>query len=511
MIGLTVKNENVLKIISMLQKIVFENEIVLYWDKQWHLPSGVEYRISCNGKGYARTKKTHCEIVGLQAETPYAVTVERLDENGAGVETLFSETIITSKKRKRIDVTTPPYNAVGDGKTLNTVALQRALDDCAAGETVYIPQGTYLTGALKMHGDTELYLEKAAILQGTANVEDYLPKRWSRFEGIERECYASLINIGNLDNKAGYTTKNVVIRGGGSIFGGGKALCDATIATEQERLKGWYLENAEYIKTCENEKTVAGRARGRLVAVYNAENVVFANVTFGFGAAWNLQFVYSKNIITYGCKIQSYGVWNGDGWDPDSSENCVIFGTEFATHDDAIAIKSGKNPEGNSIDRPTKCVRIFDCHGMRGIAIGSELSGGVEDVAVWDCQMNAFRVKTTKKRGGYVKNVRVYDSTFNADMRVTTRYAWNDDNLSAGTLTKLHNFHFENVKIIGYDNERQGDFPVAPIMLLGFEKQTPIENVTVKNVVIGKRIDGALPDFEIENVLGLKTENIQYE
>ena len=141
-----------------MNTVLFEDEIALYWDKQWELPDGVRYRVTLNGKEIAITQKTHCEIVDLQAQTQYAVAVERLDETGNAVETLFSDCLQTPKRRNRIDVTKPPYNAVGDGKTLNTQALQRAFDDCKAGETVYIPQGTYLTGALNMHGDTELYL-----------------------------------------------------------------------------------------------------------------------------------------------------------------------------------------------------------------------------------------------------------------------------------------------------------------------------------------------------------------
>lgn len=69
-------------------------------------------------------------------------------------------------------------------------------------------------------------------------------------------------------------------------------------------------------------------------------------------------------------------MWNGDGWDPNSSTNCTIFACEFCTGDDAVAIKSGKNPEGNIINRPTKHIRVFDCHSGfgHGICIGSEMS-----------------------------------------------------------------------------------------------------------------------------------------
>ena len=95
--------------------------------------------------------------------------------------------------------------------------------------------------------------------------------------------------------------------------------------------------------------------------------------------------IYCDDIQTDHCTFVSEGVWNGDGWDPDSSTNCTLFASEFFTGDDAIAIKSGKNPEGNEINRPCAHIRVFDCHSDcgHGICIGSEMSGGVEDVQIW--------------------------------------------------------------------------------------------------------------------------------
>lgn len=495
-----------------MNTVIFEDEIVLYWDKQWELPDGVRYRITLNGKEIAITQKTHCEIIDLQSETQYAVAVERLDEKGNVMQTLYSERLQTQKKRKRIDVTKPPYNAVGDGKTLNTKALQCALNDCKAGETVYIPRGTYLTGALDMHGDTELYLEKDAILQGTKNIADYAPKRWSRFEGIEMECYAALINVGTMDHTAGYTTKNVTIRGGGMVSGGGKDLCWAVIDSERERLKEFLESKREYVKTCENDNTIPGRARPKLVSVNNAENVIFGNVTFGFGPAWNLHFVYSKNVVTYNCTIQSEGVWNGDGWDPDSSENCTIFGCTFATHDDAVAVKSGKNPEGNVINRPTKNVRIFDCHGKNGISLGSEMSGGIENVFIWDCNIfhsfTGLRIKTTRKRGGYVKNVRVRNCAL-ADIRIWTKYYSNDDGESSGVLTELENFRLENIEIAGVSIEPDKISSVPAITIAGFdEKERYIKNVILSDIKIYKKRDDNVQKLVIENVENLTVGNI---
>ena len=74
-----------------------------------------------------------------------------------------------------------------------------------------------------------------------------------------------------------------------------------------------------------------------------------------------------------------------------------------------FSIKSGKNPQGNIIDRPTKHIRVFDCQSLygHGICIGSEMSGGVEDVQIWDCDLanslSGIEIKATPKRGGYVR------------------------------------------------------------------------------------------------------------
>jgi polygalacturonase len=113
--------------------------------------------------------------------------------------------------------------------------------------------------------------------------------------------------------------------------------------------------------------------------------------------------------VTHGVNIQSKGIDNGDGWDPDSSQNLLIFDTVFDTGDDCIAIKSGKNPEGNQINRPAKNIRLFDLaiRGGHGIAIGSEQSGGVENISFRDCQLTntlyGLELKAQNDRGGYIR------------------------------------------------------------------------------------------------------------
>ena len=229
----------------MLNTILFSDEITLWWDKQWELRGAVTYRATLNGEAAQLTPYTHVTFRGLTPETEYTVRVDRV-AGDAVLECLGVLTLVTPPAKRRIDVTAAPYFAVPDGETLNTEALRRAIADCGKDDCVYFPKGVYLTGALDLHSDMELYLDEGAVLQGTARVEDYLPKRPSRFEGIEMECYSSLLNLGQLDSTAGANCENVVIRGKGEIRGGGLALCNAMIESERERLKEFLLANNNY-------------------------------------------------------------------------------------------------------------------------------------------------------------------------------------------------------------------------------------------------------------------------
>lgn len=496
----------------MIRTVVLEDEITLWWERHCTFPANGVYVVSVNGRKHGETAKTHYTLAALPSETEYCITVTTVDASGAVIGEVRSVTVKTLKKKKRLDVTKAPYFAVGDGVTLNTAALQKALDDCQPDETVYLPQGVYLTGALNVHSNTEMYLEKDAVLQGTANVEDYLPQIKSRFEGTERMCYRSLLNLGTLDSQGDYNCRNVVIRGAGTITGGGKDLCWNTIENERARLKKYLADNAEYIQTCENENTIPGRVRGRLVNISNCQNVVLAGLTLQYGPAWNIHMIYSKDITTYQCKINSQGVWNGDGWDPDSSENCAVFDTEFCTHDDGIAIKSGKNPEGNIINRPTKNVYIFDCRGRNGIAVGSEMSGGVDGVRIWDCDFsvahNGLVIKTTRKRGGYMRNIAVKDSVFNS-LTVYSDLPYNNDGESAPVLPKIENIYLENVTLSGTRTYAAGRTePMDYIELYGLEEDGhKVENVTLKNITLLENGEKTQL-IKIRNVKNLTMENI---
>ncbi len=352
-----------------------------------------------------------------------------------------------------------------------------------------MPAGTYLTGGLHLHSHMELYLDEGAVLQGSSKPEDYLPRIHSRFEGTEMECYQGLLNMGVLDHTSGPNCEDIVIRGKGSILGGGYDLAWATIESERERLKNYLEENKALVATCENNNTIPGRVRGRLINMSNCKNIRISGLTLGEGASWNIHMVYSENIITDHCTFRSKGIWNGDGWDPDSSVNCTLFACNFYTEDDSVAIKSGKNPEGNKISRPTKHIRVFDCYSAfgHGICMGSEMSGGIEDIKIWDCNLEnssyGIEIKGTRKRGGYIRNVEVRDCI--VPCLTVHSVLYNDDGIGAKEPPVFENYFYERVVVTGKGLFTEGWKDKIPLELRGFDKEEhAVRNVCFKDVKI---------------------------
>lgn len=473
----------------MLESIVMSNSVVLYWDLPENYEKGDVYIVKMAEKEIARTEKCHFEVNDLSEEKKYDFSVLMTDKDGN--ETKIGDiSCETEAPKKRIDISKAPYFAVGDGKTLNTAVIQKAIDDCKDGECVYIPAGDFMTGALRLHSNMELYLEKDAILHGTENVDDYKPKIKSRFEGIEMMCYSSLLNIGELDREKGYNCENVRICGKGTICGGGRPLAENVVEIETVLMEEEIKKLGDKIKEFETNKTMPGRVRPRLINVSSSKGITICGVTIMNGASWNVHMIYSDDIVTYGCTFRSENVWNGDGWDPDSSTNCTIFGCDFYTGDDSIAIKSGKNPEGNIINRPCEHIRVFDCvsHLGHGLTMGSEMSGGINDVRIWNCDfinsMFGVEIKGTKKRGGYVRNVSV--RYCQASHLMLHSVGYNDDGIGAPTAPIFEDCVFENVRVTGFMcGKKDVNMECDAIEVSGFDEPGRfVKNVRFKNIMI---------------------------
>ena len=193
----------------------------------------------------------------------------------------------------------------------------------------------------------------------------------------------------------------------------------------------------------------------------------------------------------------------------DNNKNIYIFDNTFNSGDDCIAIKSGKNPEGNIINIPTENVEIFDCKTIRGhgCAIGSEVSGGIKNVNIFDSDFTntiyGLHIKTTKKRGGFVKNVNVDNVSFpSINIRMVP---YNDDGESSGQLTEFKDFNFSNISLSGimYEDVDKTDNVKYAIEVNGFEDdKTKFSNFTFTNLTF-------YSSFKDDKILIANANNIQ--
>ena len=433
-----------------------ENSLALLWDKQY-ATSMLSYEILLNGKILGSTDKTNYIITGLSPNTLYSVEVRTKQQvsGDRNANTLKFKTASRGKLYNILD-----FGARSDSGFRNTRAIQAAIDACTEGGTVYIPKGSFTSGALFLKSNMTLYLEKDAVLKGSSSTEDYLPMILNRFEGWELETYASLLNAGTLNRDGSYNVKNLRIMGKGTIMGGGKPLGDA-------------MTKANGI-----------RSRGRLICLMNCRDVCISGLTVTQPPCWTIHYIYSDNITCHDLNIITYGVPNGDGIDPDSSTDSYIFNCSFDTGDDCIAIKSGKNPEGFFIAKPTKNVRVTNCDFKRGhgISIGSEMSGGVSDVLVEDCKagnlLHGMQIKGTKDRGGYVRNVTVADCEL-LQITIFSAVNYNNDGAPAPEVPTFENFTFKNIDMSHASTKE-------PVMdLNGFKEEGHrLKDVTFSNVIL---------------------------
>ncbi|WP_152537761.1 glycoside hydrolase family 28 protein [Agrilactobacillus composti] len=210
------------------------------------------------------------------------------------------------------------------------------------------------------------------------------------------------------------------------------------------------------------------RVRGRLLGFIQCANLELTQISVENPPCWTIHMIYCDTVTTHGIHIQSQGIDNGDGWDPDSSRNMLIFDTTFDTGDDCIAIKSGKNPEGNTIAMPSENIRIFDLNmlGGHGMAIGSEESGGVSNVTIQDCQIQnttyGLELKASASRGGYIQHINVQDCL--ADRLTVRSVDYNDDGPAASTLPYFQDITISHtifngsgpaIQLTGFTNDNQ--------------------------------------------------------
>jgi polygalacturonase len=341
---------------------------------------------------------------------------------------------------KVLDVT--GAGAVPDGTTLNTAALQKAIDDCSAqgGGILRFPAGRYLTGTLVLKSNVTLRLEENATLLGSTDAADY--RNLDPFtDGSGNPMGHALL--------VALDAANVTIEGKGTIDGQGPAL---------------------------KAKQARFTMRPFLVRLIRCSNLTIKGVTLTNPGAWTLNFFQSKEALIDGITIRARGTGlvNNDGINIDSSENITVKNCDVNSGDDALVIKA------TAAGRPSRNITAADCKlstRTNAIKLGTESIGGFENITVSNCQVTNTQmagIALYQVDGGFLRNVTISDVTMDGVIVP----------ISVRLGARLKTF-------------REGDTPrPAP----GELKNITIKNVTAKNIkMIGMLING-VPNHPIENL-----------
>ena len=350
------------------------------------------------------------------------------------------------------------YGAKGDGTTKDTIAVQKAIDECTAGKgggTVEVPAGTYVIAPIVLKSNMTLHLAKGATLLGSPDMTDYSKVVFARHPTVQ-----PLVGSVNAEN--------ITINGEGTIDGNGHI---------------WW----DYVRGVRNSG-VLGTDHPRPMGVVfdHSKHIRMEGVTVQNSGFWQIVPYYADDLVFRNLRVLAPLSPNTDAIDPFSSSDIVIDHVFASTGDDNVAIKSGEiNSPGP--DDPSKNITITDCTFERGhgISIGSEIAGGVQNVHVERVSFkgtdNGIRIKSARDRGNDVSNISYKDITMEnvkIAIYITEFYASRDPagEVPAEPVTRLtpkfHDITMENITATGSGT-------AATIVGL---PESPVLGLTLKNV-----------------------------
>jgi polygalacturonase len=308
------------------------------------------------------------------------------------------------------------FGARADPGSDSRGAFVTAIEACAkaGGGQVLVPAGEYLlNGPLHLRSGVELHLAQGAVVHFRGTPDDYLVGEPAvqgcvrvRWEGTFCYNYSPLVYAAD--------AKNIAITGAGVLDGQTQNLW-AAWGKKQGPDRAVLRDLGQ--KLAPPTERIFGKGhflRPALVEFHNCTGVLIEGVTLRSSPLWTIHPVFCRNVIVRNVRVEP-GTTNDDGCDPDSCENVLIEGCQFDTRDDNIAIKAGRDNDGwkENGGRPCKGIIVRNCTFRRGypggVAIGSEMSGNVEDVYVENNRMErvgyAFYLKSNPERGGWIRDV----------------------------------------------------------------------------------------------------------
>lgn len=379
------------------------------------------------------------------------------------------------------------FGAIGDGKTLNTKAIQTVIDDCAknGGGTVIIPKGVFLSGALFIKPGVNIEIQQDAVLKGSQNIEDY-PKAITRIEGHFEPWRAALLNGDKVDH--------LHITGKGTLDGNGEPF--------------WKLFYSR--RTADPKTTNLSVERPRLTFIQNSRDVQISGITFLNSGFWNLHLYRDRDVRVNNCRFIAPGgrvpddhAPSSDGIDVDSSQDITISNCFFSVGDDDIALKGSKGPFAlqDKDSPPVERIHIYDCVFEKGggvMTCGSEATI-VRDVDIKHCtarNTNVLRLKLRPDTPQQYENISLDDITMEGTATLFTVAPWTqyfDLKGQEPPKSLVRNISITNVKGSGSSMGRIAGNP-----------GTRFDGMTLKNVDLQLKNTGS----ETANLKGLTMQNV---
>jgi Endopolygalacturonase len=402
------------------------------------------------------------------------------------------------------------FGAKANETTDSTEAFRKAIAACdsAGGGRVVVPAGTFLTGAINLKSNVNLYLSPGATIKFSKSPGDYLPVVFTRWEGTELMNYSPFIYA--------FEQTNIAITGEGTLDGqsgndswwpwNGRANYGWKEGQPNQRADRAALQNMAEQGVPVNQRLFgAGHyLRPQFIQPYRCKNVLIEGVRIINSPMWEIHPVLCTNVTVSGVKISSRGP-NNDGCDPESCTDILIENCDFDTGDDCIAIKSGRNADGRRLNAPTQNIIIRGCRmrdGHGGITVGSEISGGVRNLFAEKCRLDspnldhALRVKNNATRGGLLENFYFRDIEVGQVAHAVITIDFNYEEGAKGNFTPvLRNYSVE--RLVSEKSKH-----VADIQGLA---NAPIYDLRLDNCTFNNAAEPSI----VKNVKGLNLVNVK--
>jgi polygalacturonase len=347
------------------------------------------------------------------------------------------------------------YGAVNDGKTINTIAVQKAIDDCNknGGGTVMVDGGgVYVIGTIFLKSNITLHIDNGTTLQGSTNQNDYPEK------GVYKVMYARETTKDRCLIYAENAT-SFAIEGHGTIDGNG---------------------HLKYFP----KKKVKGKSfqRPMLLRLKDCSNISMRDIHLINPASWTSAWLYCNNITIDGITIVSRANGNGDGLDFDGCQNVRVSNSNFNNSDDCICLQASL-PE-----KPCRNVTVTNCNFTTkwgGMRIGLLSRGNIEYVTVSNCTFRDIQdsgLKIQQNEGGEMSHMTFSNLVMeNVPRPIFMTFCQQTASVDTpkGTyepLKRMHNMKFDNIIVDNSKGDKDSAFFLTGIP--GHE----IEDISITNV-----------------------------